>query len=169
MVHHWRPSDNLEHTFRPGEWNLFDRGQLVGVIQFGRINGRSGLRGLSPAGVVLGYAFTLEESCDRLWGWYLALGDSTAAKQQPEKRADERQEERHQNPDELAEAAVVRVVGDRHDRDDEDNQADYSAADGEGNGIHVTSLGDGALGEDYPDGHRVGNPNSNADSDPGDC
>jgi len=28
MVHHWRASDNLEHSFRPGEWRLYDRGTL---------------------------------------------------------------------------------------------------------------------------------------------
>ena len=70
MVHHWRPSDNLEHSFRPGEWRLFDRGTLVGVIQYGRVNGKATLRGLTREGAFLGYADTLEDACDRLWEWH---------------------------------------------------------------------------------------------------
>ena len=70
MTHHWRASDLLDHSFRPGEWRMHDRGTLVGTIQFGRINGREGLRGFSADGQLLGYAFTLEEACDRLWEWY---------------------------------------------------------------------------------------------------
>ena len=76
MVHHWRPSDNLEHSFRPGEWRLFDRGQIVGLIHYGTINGRPGLRGLAPDGTLLGYAATLEEACDRLWDWHRTTGGS---------------------------------------------------------------------------------------------
>lgn len=71
MAHHWRASDNLEHSFRPGEWRLYDRGQLIGYIQFGRINGRAGLRGTTAEGVLLGYAWTLEEACDRMWDWHV--------------------------------------------------------------------------------------------------
>jgi hypothetical protein len=70
MVHHWRASDHLEHSFRSGEWRMYDRGRLVGVIQLGRINGKSGLRGTTRDGEVLGYAWTLEEASDRLWEWY---------------------------------------------------------------------------------------------------
>lgn len=70
MAHHWRPSDNLEHTFTPGQWRLYDRGAVVGLIHYGRINGKPALRGLAPDGKLLGYAETLEEACDRLWEWY---------------------------------------------------------------------------------------------------
>ena len=137
MVHHWRASDNLEHSFRPGEWRLYDRGTLIGIIEYGRINHRAGLRGLTPERRLLGYAWTLEEACDRMWEWYRAsaLGHTTAAEDQPEDRADDRQEERDQNPDELAEAAVIRVVHDRHHSDDEDDEADDAAADGDR--VHV--------------------------------
>lgn len=74
MVHHWRASDHLEASFRPGEWRMYDRGYLVGYIQFGRINGAPGLRGLSSQHELLGYAATLEEACDRLWEWYRRTG-----------------------------------------------------------------------------------------------
>ncbi len=50
---------------------MYDRGQLVGVIHLGRINGKSGLRGTTRDGDVLGYAWTLEEASDRLWEWHL--------------------------------------------------------------------------------------------------
>lgn len=70
MVHHWRASDQLEHSFRPGEWRMYDRGVLVGYIQYGTINGKGGLRGVTPDGELLGYAWTLEEASDRLWEWY---------------------------------------------------------------------------------------------------
>ena len=70
MVHHWRPSDNLEHSFRAGEWALYDRGVLVGYIHYGKANGRPVLRGVTPTGAVLGYAPTLEDACDRLWAWH---------------------------------------------------------------------------------------------------
>ncbi len=72
MTHHWRASDNLEHAFEPGRWRLYDRGAIVGTIEYGRVNGRAGLRGVSPGGVVVGYAATLEEACDRMWEWHLA-------------------------------------------------------------------------------------------------
>lgn len=75
MVHHWRASDQLEQSFTAGQWFMFDRGHLVGVIQLGRINRRWGFRGLTPEDVpderrTLGYAWTLEEAADRLWAWY---------------------------------------------------------------------------------------------------
>lgn len=79
MVHHWRASDHLEASFRPGEWRLYDRGYLIGYIQFGRINGRPGLRGLSSLDEVLGYADTLEEASDRLWEWYRRTGRVVAS------------------------------------------------------------------------------------------
>ena len=74
MVHHWRPSDQLEHSFRSGEWRLYDRGYLVGTIQYGTARGAPILRGLAPDGSTLGYAATLEEACDALWEWYRRVG-----------------------------------------------------------------------------------------------
>jgi hypothetical protein len=74
MTHHWRASDHLEDSFRAGEWRMFDRGYLVGVIQSGRANGRPVLRGVAPNGSELGYAATLEEACDSMWEWYRRVG-----------------------------------------------------------------------------------------------
>ena len=72
MVHHWRPSDLLEQSFLPGQWFLYDRGALVGVIELGRINRQWGFRGRAPDGDdVLGYAWTLEEAADRMWEWHI--------------------------------------------------------------------------------------------------
>ena len=79
MAHHWRASDQLEPSLRPGEWRLYDRGYLVGVIQWGRARGRPILRGLAPDGSPLGYAATLEEACDALWEWYRRVGRVPAA------------------------------------------------------------------------------------------
>lgn len=73
MGHHWRASDLLEQTLTPGEWAMYDRGVLLGRIQFGTANGRPVLRGLRPDGTLLGYASTLEEACDRLWEWSRAI------------------------------------------------------------------------------------------------
>lgn len=70
MVHHWRASDNLEHSFTPGEWVLYDRGTIVGYIHYGRVNGHPALRGSAPDGSVLGYAESLEDACDRMWAWH---------------------------------------------------------------------------------------------------
>ena len=70
MVHHWRPSDNLEYSFRPGGWHLNDRGTLVGVIQYRRVNGKAMLRRLTREGALLCYADTSEDACDRLWEWH---------------------------------------------------------------------------------------------------
>jgi hypothetical protein len=72
MVHHWRASDHLEPSLVPGEWRMFDRGRLVGVIQAGRVNGKRMLRGLTPDGQTLGYERELEAACDRLWAWHVA-------------------------------------------------------------------------------------------------
>ena len=49
---------------------MYDRGVLVGYIHYGKANGRPALRGVTPAGDVLGYASTLEDACDRLWAWH---------------------------------------------------------------------------------------------------
>lgn len=78
MTHHWRASDQLEPTLRPGEWRLYDRGYLVGVIQWGRAGGKPILRGLAPDGSPLGYAATLEDACDAMWEWYGRVGRSAA-------------------------------------------------------------------------------------------
>lgn len=74
MVHHWRASDQLQSSLRPGEWRMYDRGYLVGCIQSGRANGRAVLRGVAPDGAVLGYSRSLEEACDSLWAWYREAG-----------------------------------------------------------------------------------------------
>lgn len=75
VVHHWRPSDLLEQSFVPGQWFMYDRGRMLGVIELGRINGQWGFRGRPPDDDrVLGYAWTLEEACDRLWEWHLRCG-----------------------------------------------------------------------------------------------
>ena len=79
MAHHWRASDQLEPTLRRGEWHLYDRGYLVGTIQWGRARGRPILRGLAPDGSPLGYAATLEEACDALWEWYRRVGRAPSA------------------------------------------------------------------------------------------
>jgi len=84
MTHHWRPSDLLERSFIPGQWFLFDRGRLVGVVQMGRINGRWGFRGLSPEPVpeqrrTLGYAWSIEDAADRLWEWHVRSSGSGVA------------------------------------------------------------------------------------------
>ena len=71
MAHHWRASDTLVAGERSGEWRMFDRGTLVGYIQYGRVNGAAGLRGVTPEGRVLGYESTLEGACDRMWEWYV--------------------------------------------------------------------------------------------------
>lgn len=73
MVHHWRPSDTLEHH-RAGEWSMYDRGYLVGTIEYGSARGQPVLRGRAPDGSVLGYARTLEEASDALWAWYRRVG-----------------------------------------------------------------------------------------------
>ena len=46
----------------------------------------------------------------------------SATEEQPQDRADHREEEGDKDPDEFAKAAVVRVVYDRDDGDDEDDQ-----------------------------------------------
>ena len=78
MGHHWRASDLLEQTLTPGEWAMYDRGVLIGRIQFGTANGRPVLRGLGPDGELLGYARTLEEACDRRWAWSRAARQAGA-------------------------------------------------------------------------------------------
>jgi len=50
---------------------MFDGGHLIGYLHYGRINGKPGVRGLTPHGEVIGYAGTLEQACDRLWEWYV--------------------------------------------------------------------------------------------------
>ncbi len=83
MVHHWRPSDLLEQSLRPGEWRMYDRGIHLGTIQYGRANGRPVLRGMTPEGRLLGYAATLEEASDRLWEWALRRRRSARQPESP--------------------------------------------------------------------------------------
>lgn len=74
MTHHWRPSDGLVAGPRPGgEWYLFDRSRLIGTIQHGRVAKRSALRSLTPVGDLVGYSWTLETACDRLWEWHVLV------------------------------------------------------------------------------------------------
>jgi len=42
---------------------------VIGIIQFGRVNGAAGLRGMTPSGELLGYAARLDEACDSMWEW----------------------------------------------------------------------------------------------------
>lgn len=71
MVHHWRASDGLEPTGLPGRWALFDRGTLIGYIEYGRVNGKVGFRGILKSGQVVGHSSTLEECCTEFWNWYI--------------------------------------------------------------------------------------------------
>ncbi len=50
---------------------MYDRGYFIGYIQYGRINGTPGLRGMTPEGRLLGYERELEAACDRMWEWYI--------------------------------------------------------------------------------------------------
>ena len=82
---------------------MYDRGYLVGYIQLGRINGSTGLRGLSSQDEVLGYASSLEEASERMWEWYRRtgrvvagsetsglLGHASAAEDEPQDGAEHR-------------------------------------------------------------------------------
>jgi hypothetical protein len=73
MGHHWRASDGLVRT-GGGEWTLYDRGRLVGYIQYGRVAKRPALRAVIKQGElvqVIGYADSLEKCCTNLWNWYV--------------------------------------------------------------------------------------------------
>ena len=73
MVHHWRASDGLIRI-GGGEWALYDRGRLVGYIQYGRAGARPALRAVLKKGdlvQVIGYARSVEECCTNLWNWYV--------------------------------------------------------------------------------------------------
>lgn len=74
MTHHWRPSDGLLPTESPSEWMLYDRGRLIGHIQFGRANRTAAFRAVLRSGElvqVLGYSTSLEQCCTDLWNWYV--------------------------------------------------------------------------------------------------
>ncbi|MCU1439522.1 MAG: hypothetical protein JWP85_519 [Rhodoglobus sp.] len=71
MAHHWRPSDNLEPGYQSSEWILSDRANRVGTIQFGNVRRRPAFRAVARNGSLVGYAWTLEAACDRLWGWWI--------------------------------------------------------------------------------------------------
>ena len=74
MTHHWRPSDGLIAGPRPGgEWFLYDRSRLVGTIQHGRVAKKQAFRSVTPDGDLVGYAWTLEAACDRLWAWHILV------------------------------------------------------------------------------------------------
>lgn len=69
MAHHWRPSDHLERAPQPGRWLLVERGRRIGTIEHGRVHGKRAFRGMTAGGSVVGYSWTLESACDRLWEW----------------------------------------------------------------------------------------------------
>ena len=69
MPHHWRPSDHLERSPQPGVWLLIERGARLGSIEYGKVHHRRAFRGLTAAGDLVGYAWSLEVACDRLWDW----------------------------------------------------------------------------------------------------
>jgi len=69
MPHHWRPSDHLERSPQPGVWLLIERGARLGSIEYGKVHHRRAFRGLTPSGDLVGYAWSLEVACDRLWDW----------------------------------------------------------------------------------------------------
>ena len=72
MTHHWRPSDGLVAGPRPGgEWLLYDRSRFIGTVQVGRVGGRRAFRGMTPDDDPVGYAWSLETACDRLWEWHV--------------------------------------------------------------------------------------------------
>lgn len=77
MPHHWRPSDNLERSPQAGVWLLVERGSRVGSIEYGRVRGRRAFRGLTPGGQLVGYSWSLEGACDRLWEWSVRTGRGT--------------------------------------------------------------------------------------------
>jgi len=69
MPHHWRPSDHLERSPRPGVWLLVRRGTRVGSVEYGRVRGQQAFRGVTAGGDLVGYAWSIERACDRLWDW----------------------------------------------------------------------------------------------------
>jgi len=74
MPHHWRPSDHLERSPQPGVWLLVERGTRVGSIEYGRVRRQRAFRGVTPGGDVVGYSWSLERACDRLWEWSVRTG-----------------------------------------------------------------------------------------------
>jgi hypothetical protein len=74
MPHHWRPSDHLERAPQPGLWLLVRRGIRLGSVEYGRVHGRQAFRGVTPGGAIVGYSWTLELACDRLWEWSVRTG-----------------------------------------------------------------------------------------------
>ena len=78
MSHHWRASDGLVRS-AAGEWRLWDRGRLIGTIQYGRVAGRPAFRAvIRQAGLeqVVGYAATLEQCCTDFWNWDVQFGSA---------------------------------------------------------------------------------------------
>ena len=74
MPHHWRPSDHLEKSPQSGVWLLVERGRRVGSIEYGKVRRRVAFRALTPTGELVGYAWSLERACDRLWEWSVRTG-----------------------------------------------------------------------------------------------
>ena len=76
MAHHWRASDGLARC-AAGEWRLWDRGRLIGTIQYGRVAGRPAFRAVIRQGEleqVVGYSSSLEQCCTNFWDWDVQFG-----------------------------------------------------------------------------------------------
>jgi hypothetical protein len=85
MAHHWRASDGLVRV-SAGEWRLWDRGRLVGTIQYGSAGGRPAFRGVIRRGEleqVIGYSASLEQACTDFWNWDVRFGGSYYAADPP--------------------------------------------------------------------------------------
>lgn len=78
MPHHWRPSDHLERSPRSGTWLLVRRGVQLGAVEYGRVRGRQAFRAVTPSGQIVGYSWSLERACDRLWEWCVRTGRGAA-------------------------------------------------------------------------------------------
>jgi len=73
VTHHWHPSDGLSPSDHAGEWMLHDRSILIGSIEHGRVAGQHAFRAVTPHRALVGYAWTLEAACDRLWAWHVVV------------------------------------------------------------------------------------------------
>jgi hypothetical protein len=43
----------------------------VGTIDYGKVPGKPAFRAVARSGPLVGYAWTLEAACDRLWAWWI--------------------------------------------------------------------------------------------------
>ena len=86
----------------------------------------------------------------------MSLAHRAATEDQPQNRSKDRQEERDQNPQKLTEHTVVAALGDRHNSNDEDDQANDAKT--ETNRIHGLNLTGVALSTYEFAGCRVAIP-----------